>query len=240
MAVPGTPSSMALCIDVLRNNRKVGGIIHRNGSPESLTIAMASPAVGIEELRKILELRRRLPTIFFFRFTRQPVAAAKEGEAAEKQNSDIRCVAALGRSFNLLLFFILLWHGVQAHSLTQRPALHGFDFLGLEDHIAADQPERDLANHEPTPVDASRESWVNQVKCRINQSGPDERSDHPAEQPFQPRRKHRQKDGVEQSDENGEREMTQDRDRQARRAEVLAKLPSLRWPATVHRRQPSG
>ncbi len=109
----------------------------------------------------------------------------------------------------LLLFLILLWHGVQAHSLTQRPALHGFDFLGLEDHITADQPERNLANHEPSPVDPSRERGINQVKGRINQSGPDERGDHPAEQPFQMRRKHRQKDSVEQPDQNGESEMAQ-------------------------------
>ncbi len=239
MAVPGIPSCDDLVHRLLRNNRKVRGVIHRNGSPESFTIAMASPAIGIEKFREILEFRRRLPTIFFFRFTRRG-RSRKGMPGRRKAESNIRCVAALGRSLILLLFFILLWHGVQAHSLTQRPALHGFDFLGLEDHITADQPERDLADHEPSPVNASREGGVNQVKGRINQSGPDERSDHSAEQPFQMRRKHRQKDGVEQSDENGESEMAQERDRQAGRAKVLAELPSLRWPETVHPRRPSG
>jgi hypothetical protein len=47
---------------------------------------MASPAIGIEKLRKILEFRGRPPTIFPFWFTRR-FAAAKEAEAAAKQNS---------------------------------------------------------------------------------------------------------------------------------------------------------
>ena len=63
-------------------------------------------------------------------------------------------------------------------------------------------PKADLADHKPTPVNASRERRVNQIKYRIDQSGPDKRSHYSAEQPFQVRWKHRQKDSVEQSDED--------------------------------------
>src|SRR5258708_26939608 len=134
-----------------------------------------------------------------------------EAPGRRKAESNVRCVAAFW-PLSRLLFFFLLWHGVQAHSLAQRPALHGFDFLGLEHDIAADQPERNLADHEPTPINACREGRVNQVEGWINQSGPDEWGHDPAKEPFQPRRKHRQKDGIDQSDEERESKMTYEGD----------------------------
>src|SRR5260370_41133670 len=100
------------------------------------------------------------------------------------------------------LVFLTFSHGVHAHSLAHRPGLHGFHFLGLKHHEATDQSESDLADHEPTPVNASRERRVNQIKYRIDQSGPDKWSHYSAKKPFQACRKHRQKDSVEQSYED--------------------------------------